>query len=208
MSDTPLEAVKLIDIPEADNYETETVGVSSVVDAVVVDGAVGATALSHPLAPLHPSAPAVSSLTPAQVAEDAQDGHIQRARGEGSEFTPNERETILDLYYNRKLTQTQIAKQLGVHQSTVSRLLGRYRDTTTLGKLRLKARTEEILDKAIDIAIEQKDVKELVRLLKGTKTPDGVRVVEPDREFVTGKGGKDGGPNIFVNMPYPFAPKK
>jgi len=157
---------------------------------------------SQALAPIRPDTPAPlrseSGLSVEQHDEDHADARIARRRqGNHAYLTELERQEIVTLYYERRWTQMRIAKKLGVDQSTISRTLARYIDTTRLAKMRVRARAEEIMDKIIDTA----EPKELIKLLKGTKTPDGARVVDAEREFVTGgKGGGSGATNVAVGV--------
>ena len=50
---------------------------------------------------------------------------LRRAREQ--ELTPRQRQ-MLELHYDQRLSVTEIAKELGLHPSTVSRTLGRARE--------------------------------------------------------------------------------
>lgn len=169
------------------NTALQTRPVTPVVDAEVVPD----TTL-QPLSPVVPP----PALTPEQLAEDAAEGAARRAGNSHDRLTHFETLALLDLYHREKLTQVQIAKRLNVNQSTVSRTLAKYADTTALAKQRLRARSEEIVEKIIDNG----EAKDLIKLLKGIKTDDGTRVLEADREFASGKPAKDGRPNVYVGV--------
>ena len=51
--------------------------------------------------------------------------NLRRAREQ--ELTPRQRQ-MLELHYDQRLSVTEIAKELGLHPSTVSRTLGRARE--------------------------------------------------------------------------------
>lgn len=85
-----------------------------------------------------------------------------------------DRQDILRLY-EAGATQVELAKKFGRNQSTISRVVSRYVDTTQLARRRLKARAEEMADKIAD----KGNAGDLRKVLEGLKMPDGERVLDP-----------------------------
>jgi hypothetical protein len=111
------------------------------------------------------------------------------------ELSHYEQMLVLELYYKKKFNQCKVAAILHCHQATISRVLAKYADTSVLAKRTLSAGAQQMAERVVKDA----KPKELIKVLKGIKTPDGIRVLEPERDYGAGHGGQPVNP-IYVGV--------
>jgi hypothetical protein len=112
------------------------------------------------------------------------------------ELTNFEAAHILDLYYRGHKTQCQVAAILKCHQSTVSRILDKYGDTTLLARKTLAAGAQAMAERLV----KDSKPKEIVKTLRGIRGLDGTRVLEPERDYGAGAGGAGAINPIFIGI--------
>lgn len=112
-------------------------------------------------------------------------------------LTPYEIKKVLRLYRDKKHTQWDIARMLQVNQSSISRCLATYEDTRIQAELLRNARAEEAMNRLFDKDEDADSRTVLLKVLQGTKTKDGARLIEHKPQ-----AGKDNGsaPQIFVGL--------
>ncbi len=134
------------------------------------------------------------ALTSEQLEEIDAERRQSIGKGKGHELSNWETMRILEMYHKEKKTQMEIARYIHCNQSTVSKIINKYRSTTDLGKMLLQANAMQLVEKLV----QTENPKVIAKVLAGLKGSDGTRLIEAERDF----GGPAGpaGNQIFVGV--------
>jgi hypothetical protein len=114
-------------------------------------------------------------------------------------LAPFEIKKVLKLNREFKKTQWEIARALGVNQSSISRCLATYEDTRVTAELLRNAKAEEAMTRLFDADEAPASRKILLAVLQGTKTPAGQRLIEP-KEKPSGDSNSGRRTNVYLGV--------